>query len=589
MMYKILFVFLIPFLLNYYVFTDSIEVSDTIRAIRFDKNYFSPPVSFPLRLSGTFGELRPQHFHAGIDIRAEHAEGDSLFATADGYLALLSSQPDKYGNSLQINHDNGLASFFAHIDHFAPRLDSILNIAKENRLENNLDIQLDTNYCIIKRGEFIGFIGNTGHSEGPHLHFEIRNIRSGQVYNPLMFNFPIVDEWYPIIQGIRLIDKWSGADTIVYTKFNPSTSTRIDTIDMSADSVAFELMAYDQSNGSGSKNGIYGVKILSNDSLLFQARMDSFPLSEAKVINACIDYSSWLNGKGMWLRCYEDYDVDLGVSLGNAMYKGWVSFGTQEDSIKNITFDVFDYFGNKSQMKFVLRKNNNGIKKSKDNSHLPFEYYSLLAREENVIKKDNLFIYFPSNSIYSNISFELDEYNDQSSGNYSEVVRIHDAHTPINRPIFVGIQPNKKLSTDLKSKAFIAGCDASGNTVNFGGYWNDQFLISERISFFGMYWIAVDTIAPHISAVILPKKVQVANKWVFDIDDDITLSKSGNNLKYDFFINESWVPATYDLKRKRVTISATSPINQDGTIGIDYCLKVTDPLGNTAEYNKKLN
>ena len=59
---------------------------------KYPKNYFQNPLDIPLELSGTFGELRSNHFHAGLDIKTQGKVGFKVFAVADGYISRIKVQ-----------------------------------------------------------------------------------------------------------------------------------------------------------------------------------------------------------------------------------------------------------------------------------------------------------------------------------------------------------------------------------------------------------------------------------------------------------------------------------------------------------------
>ena len=68
------------------------------------KDFFAAPVSGQLRLSGTFGELRPDHFHSGIDIKG--GLGVPIYAAGDGEVYCIKINPGGYGSVMYIWHPN---------------------------------------------------------------------------------------------------------------------------------------------------------------------------------------------------------------------------------------------------------------------------------------------------------------------------------------------------------------------------------------------------------------------------------------------------------------------------------------------------
>ena len=82
------------------------------------QDYISP-FDFPLYLSGTFGELRDNHFHTGIDVKTNAVEGKNLRAIADGYISRIKVSTWGYGKVLYIVHpQTGHTSVYAHMQKF---------------------------------------------------------------------------------------------------------------------------------------------------------------------------------------------------------------------------------------------------------------------------------------------------------------------------------------------------------------------------------------------------------------------------------------------------------------------------------------
>ena len=124
--------------------------------------------------SANFGEMRPGHFHSGIDIKTDGAEGKPLVATADGYVARIGVTAGGYGRALYLALDNGMTAVYGHISRFRDDLEAYVR-AERLRLEKN-DVQLypAAERFRVRRGELIAYSGNSGTSYGPHLHFELR-------------------------------------------------------------------------------------------------------------------------------------------------------------------------------------------------------------------------------------------------------------------------------------------------------------------------------------------------------------------------------------------------------------------------------
>lgn len=113
------------------------------------------------RMSSDFGMrthpvLGSRRNHNGVDLAAP--TGTPVYATADGYVA-RASRWSSYGNYIQIEHGGDMHTRYAHLSGY--------NVAEGQ---------------YVRKGELIGFVGSTGRSTGPHLHYEVRV--AGQAVDP---------------------------------------------------------------------------------------------------------------------------------------------------------------------------------------------------------------------------------------------------------------------------------------------------------------------------------------------------------------------------------------------------------------------
>ncbi len=173
----------------------------------YPQDYFRNPLNIPIQLAASFGELRPDHFHMGLDIRTQSRENLPVHAAAEGYISRIIIQKYGFGRALMITHPNGYTTLYAHLNKFTDAVDKYLKEKqyKEQRWEQ--DFQVPAELFPVKKGQFIAFSGNTGGSQGPHLHFEIRDTKTGNNLNPQLFGFNIPDNTDPVIQGLYWFDR----------------------------------------------------------------------------------------------------------------------------------------------------------------------------------------------------------------------------------------------------------------------------------------------------------------------------------------------------------------------------------------------
>ncbi|MEP7278133.1 MAG: M23 family metallopeptidase, partial [Bacteroidota bacterium] len=140
----------------------------------YPQGYFRSPLDIPISLAGNFGEMRPNHYHMGFDLKTDHHENMPVHAAADGYIAKIKIEPAGFGRAIYINHPNGFTTVHGHLNAFVPALDAWLK--QQQYLLESWKVFLDVPPGLfpVKKGDLIAYSGNTGGSQGPHLHFEIR-------------------------------------------------------------------------------------------------------------------------------------------------------------------------------------------------------------------------------------------------------------------------------------------------------------------------------------------------------------------------------------------------------------------------------
>jgi len=164
-----------------------------------DNESFISPIKPPFFFAGDFGELRPSHFHSGLDFRTQGKTGLPVYAVKDGYISRIGISPTGYGNALYMNHSDGTTSVYGHLSKFHPQIQEYLTGKQYDRESFQINLTLSSDKFIFKKGEIIAWTGNSGSSGGPHLHFEIRDTRSERAFNPIFNHLGITDNSAPKI------------------------------------------------------------------------------------------------------------------------------------------------------------------------------------------------------------------------------------------------------------------------------------------------------------------------------------------------------------------------------------------------------
>src|SRR2546423_1150453 len=281
----------------------------------YSKNYFQWPVKTKVGIVANFGELRSDHWHMGLDIRTDQKENMPVFAAAEGYIAMISIEPFSYGKAIYINHPNGLTTVYGHLNKFFSGLDSLVKIQQYKKQSWEIELHFAKDQFPVTKGQFIAYSGSTGASQGPHVHFEIRNTETGKCINPLFFNLPVPDTVKPVFAKLAMYDRTQSIfeqDPILFTvkKTDSGYKVKDDTIRAGFSRLSFAINGYDRVTGSSNPNGIFAAKIFYDEQPVIEFIMDSMDYHETEYIHAHIDYRYRYNG-GTILQYHHYFSLEM--------------------------------------------------------------------------------------------------------------------------------------------------------------------------------------------------------------------------------------------------------------------------------------
>ncbi|HMQ00033.1 MAG TPA: M23 family metallopeptidase [Cyclobacteriaceae bacterium] len=310
-------------------------------------------------LTGTMGELRTTHFHAGIDIRTEGRIGLPVFATQDGYISRATMSTAGYGNTIYIQHPDGNTSVYAHLDKFHGELAKYVLQEQYRRKSFEINLYFRPGQFVVKRADTIAFFGNSGSSGGPHLHFDIRDSRN-DLLNPLSFGFAeIEDRVAPIAEKIalrpldaysRVNDKFSRQE--FYVQRLSEGNYIIQNPILAQGNIGIELLAHDKLSYSHYRCGINYIEMHIDDELYFAQAIDKISFTEQRYVLAHMNYPVLKSQGNRFHKLY--------IDDGNALryYKTNTSkakLKINEDEEKKVEILMRDAYGNKSILKFKLK------------------------------------------------------------------------------------------------------------------------------------------------------------------------------------------------------------------------------------------
>jgi len=462
---------------------------------KYPQGYFANPLHIPMSLSANFGELRPNHWHMGLDIRTDKKENYPVFASADGYVAHIGIRPQSFGKFIIINHPNGFSTLYAHLNEFYPVLEKYVREKQTGKESWAIEIDFTEKDFKVKKESEIARSGNTGGSQGPHLHFEIRETKSDRSLNPLLFGMPLQDDVAPTLLKLAMYDRsistYEQTPKILTLKKTDKgyIIPKIPVLKTGFKKLSFAIQAVDKFTGSQNGNGIYTARIFKDEQPIAEFILDEIDYSESEYINAQIDYRYYKAGKGYFQhisplpgreeRIYHLYNEDGLIHL--------------DDTLQHtITIQVGDANENFSSTSFLIQFtdsiNTNRSAQKPDN---------FIPGNVNVIEKTGFEAYLPERCIYDTIQPVYNYTNSTSPNAVSDLHQLNDNSYPVHEEMTIRIKPTIQVKQEWRDKIVIQR--NAGNAI-LKPAWQGEWL-SAKTGAFGTFIALVDLTPPQLNNI----------------------------------------------------------------------------------------
>lgn len=508
----------------------------------YPQGYFRWPVAAEKGIVANMGELRPNHWHMGLDIRTDQKQNISVLAAAKGYIAKIKIEPFGFGRAIYINHPNGFTTLYAHLNNFFPELEAYVSAQQYKQESWAIEIDVPQKLFPVDAGQFIAYSGNTGGSQGPHLHFEIRDTKTDKVLNPLLFGFPLYDYANPSITKLAMYDRSRSVyeQTPKFFSIKKTDSgyiiPKLPVIKTGLNKISFAIAAYDRFNGTSNEDGIYSAELFMDETPVTGFVLESISYDETRYIMAMADTRYGFNS-GYGLQHLSKLPGDNGPVYKTIAGEGLLHLS--DTNIHAIRIKVTDAYQNFSELNFNVQY----IDSLKPETIYPVSQPVFTPNFVNVYEneKTGFEVYVDENTLYDTVRVN---YNYTTAMPYASLSYLHQFSNhavPLHKAMTVKIKPVPAITEYQKNKLLIKHTYGNKYDVKKAVWQNERAMASFRG--FGNFQLFIDTVSPYINELGRGDTVDLskASAIIFRPSDNFEEIK---NFRAE--LDSSWVRFTND-------------------------------------------
>ncbi len=534
------------------------------------------PIKHPPVLTGGFGELRPDHFHAGVDLRSKSGKaGDPILATGAGFISRAIIQRDGYGRALYVQHPDGRTTLYAHLSTYMPLLQAYVDTIRYASKREEIDLVFEPGQFPVVQGQVIGTMGKTGRANGVHLHYEVRDQGNFIALDPIRNGLQIKDRIPPVFRGLKLYaldDKLLPLFETEYSPFQRGKTFRIkgDTLVVGAWRVGMGISVQDKVAENRFRTGIQSMTITVDSELVYSFAIDKVDFHLNRYINAHLDYGEWIRTGRGFHRCYQIPGNRL--PFYPEMKKAGLITLSQKKARK-VIIEIRDASGNPSQLLFWVKR----AAEMKEPPPRLFQYRIPFGESFAHTDQDIRFS-IPAGAFYETIFFQFSR---QESEAGEVFYQIHNPETPLHQ--FMTVSLRLPETTGIPPDKWIGVYSDDAQLVSCGGRIKDGQLVFKSRQL-GTYQLMVDTLAP----VITPLQEQLQSdawSWSFRIRDNVQSADHIRNLHWTIYLDDQWIPGEWSNQDEVLSIRAEKKLRVKAQ---KLTLEVWDDRGNRARYQGKI-
>ena len=512
-----------------------------------------------MSFASSYGELRHDHFHGGVDFRTGGKVGDPIHSIKDGYVSRISVSTTGYGNGIYITHPDGTMSVYGHLLAFRSDIASRVLQEQYDKHSFAVNILLGQEEFPVKQGDIIGKVGNTGSSAGPHLHMEVRRDDGNTPFNYFRDGYYwLPDNMTPVIQRIAVYAYEDSTGFPVSRKLKMMSGRYSDGETLVPAKSYIGIDAIDKMDGSTGRLGVEKYRVLLDGKPFFELNIGDFNYDIDKYIRSTVAAGE----TGM------DF-IKTQVDPGNlyAMYKIQAENGgiicLDDYQRHSVTVEASDIFGNKTTAVLYLRRNDAVLADSTPDERI--STYPMLWYAPNVLETDEFSVIMPLGALYNNVQFQYGKVAeaDTAAGRLSPVWKLGDDRLALHQPFIVSIPVGDE------DRLLLASVGSNGRLGGAGGKVENGVLSASVRS--GSYCVARDTIAPVLRPVV-PKGGKLSGS-TFRIAATDNLAGIA---QYEVLVDGAWTLASF--KNSSITVYLSEDRLSRGRHDVEAT--ATDAVGN---------
>jgi hypothetical protein len=539
----------------------------------YPNNYFQSPLEIPLNLSGNFGELRTNHFHAGIDIKTEQREGLNVLAAAEGHVSRIKVAPAGYGYALYIDHPNGYTTVYGHLLRYSAKIDEYVKNQQYDLESFSVDLFPEKGLLPVAKGEVVGLSGNSGSSGGPHLHFEIRETATEKLVNPLLFGLQVKDKIPPSVSNVWLVplsdSSWVNGARLPVALETKGSGLKTTALPKVYGDVGFAITTIDMLDGNSNRCGIYRIELFVDGLQVYGQRMDRLDFATNRAMNAHTIYERFKKDRSSIHGSYRLPGNPLDI-YDNLVNDGVISF--RDGKTHTCEYRLLDIMGNETKVKFSVQAQTSAGKAPAAKT--------CLARwdweKDNAIETARVKLSMKAMTLYENLDLDIVE-STRIANAVGPTYLIASPYEPVHNAFSIALKTDK-VKPGYEHKTTVVRWDPDKNKIIAEpGKYENGWITAEPM-YLGYFSLMTDTVKPGISVVDFATIMKGKKSFSFKISDGL----SGIDQIIPR-IDGKWALMEYDAKNSRLTYYFDSRFITPGEHQFE--LTIIDAVGNQKQFN----